>query len=244
MGQLSPSHPASVSIGDVVTSAERAPDSPIRVVLVEDSELFRHTLARFLSVAGLQVVAELGSAEPLMAVVERERPDVVILDVRLPPTHTDEGIRAAVGLRNARSDVAVLVLSTYVEGTWARHLFAGGSAGVGYLLKDRVNGADFIDAIRRVNAGGTVVDPEVVSQLLGADRSFSVMGRLSERERAVLTLMAQGRSNAGIGQALFLSPRTVEAHIASVFSKLSIRADDHTANKRVLAVLTFLQDNS
>ena len=134
------------------------------------------------------------------------------------------------------------MLSTFVEGGWARQLFAAGAAGVGYLLKDRVNEAAFVDAIHRVCAGGTVVDPEVVTQLMADERRSAALADLSERERAVLALMAQGRSNAGIGQALFLSPRTVEAHIASIFTKLPVVLDEPTLNKRVLAVLAFLQD--
>ncbi|QIM22773.1 response regulator transcription factor [Phycicoccus sp. HDW14] len=215
-----------------------------RVVVVEDSELLRQSIVRFLTTAGLQVVAQLGSAEALLAVVAQDRPHVVVLDVRLPPTHTDEGIRAAISLRRAHPAVGVLVLSTYVEGEWARQLFSAGTSATGYLLKDRITEHAFVEAIEHVGDGGTVVDPEVVSLLMAAQRRSEVLSALTDREREVLELMAQGRSNAGIGQALFLSPRTIEAHVASIFAKLPIVLDEPTSNKRVLAVLAYLQEVS
>jgi len=220
-------------------------EGPLRVALVDDSALFRAGLARLLELAGLTVVAQLPRATALAAVVQSLAPDVVLLDVRLPPTHTDEGIVSALELRAGRPDVGVLVLSTYAEGVWARQLFARGSAGLGYLLKDRVDDVPaLIDAIRRVHDGGTVVDPEVVARLVESTTRRSALDRLSPREHAILTLMAEGRSNVGIGKALFLSPRTVEAHIASVFAKVPLDSEDNTSNRRVLAVLTFLQERS
>jgi DNA-binding NarL/FixJ family response regulator len=167
----------------------------------------------------------------------------VILDVRLPPTYTDEGIRAALALRRAHPAVGVLVLSTYAEGPWASDLFADGGSGVGYLLKDRVDDvAALVEAVDRVAQGGSVVDPEVVSRLLAVTRRRSLLDPLSAREREVLGLMAEGMSNVGIGSRLFLSPRTVEAHIATIFTKLPLDGDDNTLNRRVLAVLAFLGD--
>jgi DNA-binding NarL/FixJ family response regulator len=217
--------------------------SAVRVVLVDDSTLFREGLAGLLRRAGLLVVASLSSTSALPAVLEADRPDVVVLDVRMPPTHTDEGIQAAVQLRRTHPKVGVLVLSTYAEGIWANRLFVAGASGLGYLLKDRVDDVrSFIDAIARVRSGGTVVDPEVVARLVAVTSRRSAVDALSERERAVLTLMAEGRSNAGIGEALFLSARTVEAHVASIFTKLPLKADDRGSNRRVLAVLTYLQE--
>ena len=233
MTELSPA-------GDPIADAA-AP--ALRVVLVDDSTLFRQGLATLLQLAGVAVVGQLPSPAALPALLDAERPDVVILDVRMPPTHTDEGIRTAVAIRASHPQVGVLVLSTYAEGVWASRLFTAGAAGLGYLLKDRVNDvATLVDAIDRVHAGGTVVDPEVVSRLVAVTSRRTILDGLSQRERDVLTLMAEGRSNVGIGQALFLSPRTVEAHIASIFVKLPLEGADNTSNRRVLAVLTFLQD--
>jgi DNA-binding NarL/FixJ family response regulator len=219
-------------------------DEAVRVVLVDDSALFRRGLATLLSLAGLSVIGELPSAAALPALLDVQRPDVVLLDVRMPPTHTDEGIRTAIALRASYPEIGVLVLSTYAEGAWARQLFESGSGGLGYLLKDRVDDvATLVDAIERVRSGGAVVDPEVVSRLVSVTNCRSALDQLTDRERDVLTLMAEGRSNVGIGKALFLSSRTVESHIASVFVKLPLDHDDNTTNRRVLAVLTFLQGN-
>ena len=216
-----------------------------RVVLVDDSALFRQGLSRLLQLAGVRVLAELNAAAPLSALLDAEPPDVVILDVRMPPTHTDEGIRAALTIRASHPHVGVLVLSTYAEGVWAKELFSSGSSGLGYLLKDRVDDvATLVDALERVRAGGSVVDPEVVSRLLAVTSRRTVLDTLTPRERDVLRLMAEGRSNLGIGRALYLSPRTVEAHIASIFAKLPLSDDDNRLNRRVLAVLAFLQDES
>lgn len=216
----------------------------LRIVIVDDSSLFRQGLASLLTAAGLEVAAELGSTDALSAVMTRARPDVVLLDVRMPPTHTDEGIAAALALREGFPDTGVLVLSTYAEVEWARRLLANGASGIGYLLKDRVDDVPtLIAAIRRVAAGGTAIDAEVVSNLLirNAQRP-SAMDSLSPRELETLALMAEGLSNAGIGAKLFLSARTVEAHIASIFDKLPLQHRDSSTNRRVLAVLAYLND--
>lgn len=217
--------------------------SPLRVVLVDDSALFRTGLSGLLTACGLEVVAELPDATGLPEAIARHRPHVVVQDVRLPPDHSDEGIRAAIATRAAHPEVGVLVLSTYVESTWAQQLFRDGSAGLGYLLKDRVDDVDsLVEGIQAVARGGTVVDPEVVDRLMSTtQRQTSVLDPLTERERDVLALMAEGRSNVGIGERLFLSPRTVEAHIAAIFTKLPLESDDNTTNRRVLAVLAFLR---
>ncbi|HEX5427184.1 MAG TPA: response regulator transcription factor [Pedococcus sp.] len=216
----------------------------MRAALVDDSSLFRQGLANLLTAAGIEVVAELSDAQALPAVVHGQRPDVVLLDVRMPPTHTDEGINAAIAVRAQAPDVGVLVLSTYAEGVWARRLFEHGATGLGYLLKDRVDDVvTLVDALRRVAGGGTAVDPQVVSGLLSrGERTSSALNGLSAREREVLALMAQGMSNGGIGQKLFLSPRTVETHVTAIFDKLPLRAADHATNRRVLAVLTYLDE--
>ncbi len=218
---------------------------PLSVVLVDDSALFRQGLAGLLTAVGLEVSAQLGSSDGLEAVLAETHPDVAILDVRMPPTHTDEGIRLATELRSTHPDLGILVLSTYTEGLWANQLFADGSKGLGYLIKDRVDDVPaLVDAIRRIASGGTVVDPEVVSRLLALTQRRSSLTGLTDRERSVLALMAEGRSNVGIGKELFLSPRTVEAHIAAVFNKLPLDAEDNTMNRRVLAVLAYLGDLS
>jgi DNA-binding NarL/FixJ family response regulator len=225
-------------------SPARPTETPLRVLLVDDSALFRQGLATLLGAAGLDVVAELGTAGPLVASIKRYSPQVVVLDARMPPTHTDEGIRAALQVRHEFPRVGVLILSTYAEGVWANQLFSAGSAGLGYLLKDRVNNTSaLIEAIRRVEEGGTVVDPEVIERLLSLTSRRSILDKLSQRERDVLSLMAEGRSNAGIGRSLHLSPRTVEAYIAAIFTKLPLATDDSSTNRRVLAVLTYLQQS-
>lgn len=230
-----------------MTSAS-APDPSaeggLRVVLVDDSELFRQGLGTLLAAAGLTVVADFSTADRLASAVEIHSPAAVVLDGRMPPTFTDEGIRAALDVRRRSPGVGVLVLSTYAEGSWAKRLFADGSRGMGYLLKDRVaDTRTLIDAIRQVSRGGTVVDPEVIEDLFAARRD-SAISRLTERERDVLALMAQGRSNVGIGRALNVSPRTVEAYIAAIFVKLPLDPADSTVNRRVLAVLQYLEDTS
>jgi DNA-binding NarL/FixJ family response regulator len=214
----------------------------MRVVIAEDSVLMREGLARMLADGGMEVVAQVSDASALLHAVNRERPDVAIVDVRLPPTQTDEGTRAAREIRAAHPEIGILVLSQVVEGKHALDLLSDTPAGVGYLLKDRVIEVDdFLEAVRRVAAGGTALDPHVVSQLLGRRRRASPLAALSAREREVLGLMAEGRSNRAICAKLFLSPKTVESHVHSIFSKLGLAsdADDH---RRVLAVLAFLRD--
>lgn len=217
--------------------------APLQVVLVDDSTLFRQGLAALLTAAKLQVVAQLADPAALPAVIHLHSPGTVILDARMPPTHTDEGIRAALQVRRDFPDVGVLVLSTYAEGTWANQLFSAGAKGMGYLLKDRVDDTSvLIEAVHTVSKGGSVVDPEVVQRLIVLTNHRSLLDELSDRERDVLTLMAEGRSNVGIGRGLHLSPRTVEAYIAAIFAKLPMNSDDRASNRRVLAVLTFLQE--
>jgi DNA-binding NarL/FixJ family response regulator len=212
-------------------------------VLAEDSVLLREGLIRLLEAAGMQVVAAVADAEQLLRAAEEHRPDLVLTDVRMPPTHTDEGLRASLVLRRAQPAPAVLVLSQYVEERYAAQLLASASGGVGYLLKDRVADVDeFIDALRRVAAGGTALDPEVVAQLLLRGHS-DPLDRLTPRESEVLQLMAEGRSNAGIGRQLVLSEGAVGKHIGNIFTKLDLSPaeGDH---RRVLAVLQFLKIRS
>ncbi|MEU7838504.1 response regulator transcription factor [Nonomuraea sp. NPDC052129] len=215
----------------------------MRVVLAEDSVLLREGLVRLLDAAGMRVVAAVDEAEGLLRAAEEHLPDLVVTDVRMPPTHTDEGLRAALVLRREHPDMPVLVLSQYVEERYAARLLASATGGVGYLLKDRVaDVTDFIDALRRVAAGGTALDPEVVAQLLLRGHS-DPLDRLTPREGEVLKLMAEGRSNAGIGQELVLSEGAVGKHIGNIFTKLDLSPaeGDH---RRVLAVLQFLKIRS
>ncbi|HEX6388409.1 MAG TPA: response regulator transcription factor [Solirubrobacteraceae bacterium] len=211
----------------------------MRVVLAEDSVLLREGIARLLTEAGLEVVGQSGDAEDLLRKVNAHKPDVAIVDVRMPPTHTDEGLRAAVKIREELPDCGVLVLSGVVEDTYAAELFGGGAGSVGYLLKDRVADLDrFIESVRRVARGGTVLDPEVVAQLLG--QRTDPISELTPREREVLELMAEGRSNTAIAAAMVVTERAIEKHVTSIFSKLGLppTAEDH---RRVLAVLTWLR---
>ena len=214
----------------------------MRVVIAEDSVLLRDGLVRLLAEDGHEVAAVAGDAAELVAAVERERPDAVVADGRMPPTHTDEGIRAAVELRQRHPGLPVLVLSQYVEERYASELFAGGTAGgVGYLLKDRVTDVRaFLDALRRVAEGESVVDGEVVAQLVARSRETSPLDELSPREREVLALMAEGLSNAAIAQRLVITERAVEKHVRSIFQKLRLPPDE-TGNRRVIAVLRFLE---
>ncbi|GGS73237.1 DNA-binding response regulator [Nonomuraea spiralis] len=212
-------------------------------MLAEDSVLLREGLIRLLDASGLRVVAAVDEAESLLRAVEEHRPELVITDVRMPPTHTDEGLRAALVLRRQHPGLAVLVLSQYVEERYAARLLASATGGVGYLLKDRVaDVTEFIDALRRVAGGGTALDPEVVAQLLLRGNS-DPLERLTPREHEVLKLMAEGRSNAGIGQSLVLSEGAVGKHIGNIFTKLDLppAEGDH---RRVLAVLQFLKIRS
>lgn len=212
----------------------------MRVVIAEDSVLLREGLVRLLGEVGVEVVEAVGDAEALLRAVERHQPDVVIADVRMPPTHTDEGLRAALVLRRSWPGVAVLVLSQYVEERYATELLSSETSGVGYLLKDRVaDVTEFVEALRRVAAGGTALDPEVVSQLLVRRRS-DPLDRLTPRETDVLALMAEGRSNSGIAAALVVSESAVEKHVNSIMSKLDLTPAD-TDHRRVLAVLRFLK---
>jgi DNA-binding NarL/FixJ family response regulator len=212
----------------------------VRIVIAEDSVLLRAGLTRLLTDAGEEVVAAVGDAEMLLAAVERHDPDLAIVDVRMPPTQTDEGIRAAVEIRTRFPRVAILVLSQYVEERYATELLAGDTRGLGYLLKDRVADVrEFVDAARRVGAGGTALDPDVVAQLLARSRRQDPLERLSPREREVLGLMAEGRSNAAIAQALVVSDGAVEKHVRNIFTKLDLSADE-SDHRRVLAVLRWI----
>lgn len=212
----------------------------MRIVIVEDSVLLREGIARLLNESGHEVVGQLVDAERVVAIVAEHHPDLVVLDVRLPPTFTDEGIRAASAIRASRPTQSILVLSQYVEERYAADLLADGSAGLGYLLKERIaDVGDFIDACERVAAGGTVLDPEVVAQLLARRRRGPFDG-LTPREREVLGLMAEGRSNTGIARHLVVSDGAVEKHISSIFAKLGLATSD-TEHRRVLAVLQYLQ---
>lgn len=225
-----------------MTGTPTTPHAPLRVILVDDSALFRQGLAALLVAAGLEVVAELDNAIPLSDAIRRGDPDVVVLDARMPPTHTDEGIQAALEIRREFPTVGVLILSTYAEGVWANQLFSANSTGLGYLLKDRVSDTGtLIEAIGRVAKGGTVVDSDVIERLVAVANHRSILDELTQREQDVLALMAEGRSNAGIGRSLHVSPRTVEAYIASIFVKLPLTGDDSSTNRRVLAVLAFLE---
>ncbi|OWY63568.1 DNA-binding response regulator, partial [cyanobacterium TDX16] len=195
----------------------------MKVVIAEDAVLLRAGLTRLLTDAGDEVVAAVGDADLLLSAVERHAPDLAIVDVRMPPTHTDEGIRAALKVRERWPDVAILVLSQYVEERYAVDLVAGETAGLGYLLKDRVADVrEFLDAARRVAAGGTVLDPEVVSQLLARSRQRDPIEQLTPREREVLGLMAEGRSNAAIAEQLVISGGAVEKHVTNIFTKLDL----------------------
>jgi DNA-binding NarL/FixJ family response regulator len=213
----------------------------VRVVIAEDSVLLREGLARVLAEGGFEVAAQAADAAELKTVVRRFKPDVAIIDVRMPPTQTDEGARAAVEIRAEQPRVAVLLLSQVVEATHALALVSESAEGFGYLLKDRVLEIDdFLDAVRRVGRGGTAIDPEVIAQLLGRKREDGPLDELTPREREVLELMAQGLSNRGICDKLFVSPKTVETHVNSIFGKLGLlpAQDEH---RRVLAVLAYLR---
>jgi DNA-binding NarL/FixJ family response regulator/class 3 adenylate cyclase len=215
--------------------------SDMRVVLADDSILLREGVARLLAESGFEVVAQSGTAEDLLRHVAMHKPDVAVVDIRMPPTQTDEGLRAAQEIRERFPDTGVLVLSQYVEPAYAMELLSDSAEGVGYLLKDRVSDVEeFAAAVRRVAEGGSALDPAVVSQLVGRRRQRDPLDELTPREREVLELMAEGRSNAAIGERLFITLRAVEKHVTSIFTKLGLpaTAEDH---RRVLAVLTFLR---
>jgi DNA-binding NarL/FixJ family response regulator len=212
----------------------------MRVVIAEDLALLREGIASLLKDEGHEVVAAVGDADGLLGTAAEHQPDLAIVDVRMPPTQTDEGIRAAVELRRRQPDVAILILSQYVEERYATDLLSAGSRGVGYLLKDRVaDVAEFMSAARRVAAGGTAIDPEVVSQLLSRRRRADVLDELTPREREVLGLMAEGHTNASIAERLVITGGAVEKHVRNVFLKLGLPQTDQQ-HRRVLAVLTYL----
>ncbi len=213
----------------------------LRVIIADDAVLLREGLVRLLSEQGHDVVAAVGDGPALLSAVAAYSPDVSIVDIRMPPTHTDEGLRAAVDIRAARPGAPVLVLSQYVEMSYADDLLADGHGGVGYLLKDRVADiADFLEALGRVASGGTVLDPEVVAQLLVRRRARDPLQQLTAREREVLALMAEGRSNGAIARHLVVSEGAVEKHVRNIFTKLDLPPDEEL-NRRVLAVLTYLR---
>ncbi|HLQ61102.1 MAG TPA: response regulator transcription factor [Candidatus Acidoferrales bacterium] len=213
----------------------------MRVAVADDSVLFREGLARLLESSGFEVVGRAADGNELLSIVGAQQPDVAITDIRMPPTHTTEGLEVAAQIRERYTRVAVLLLSQYVETTHALRLLERGAGGVGYLLKDRVSDVrEFTDAVRRVGGGGSAIDPEVVAALVVRRRRRDLVGDLSEREREVLKLMAEGRSNSAISAHLHLSPKTVEGHVRGIFMKLELEPadDDH---RRVLAVLTYLR---
>ena len=213
----------------------------IRIVLADDAILLREALAAALGTAGFEVVGQADGVDELIRLVDEQAPDVVVVDVRMPPTHTTEGLEAARAIRRAHPRLAILVLSQYVETRYAIDLIRDDPAGIGYLLKDRVTRlSDLADAVRRVAAGGSVIDPDVVARLLGRPRRHSLIDELTPREREILGLMAEGRSNPGIADRLTLELKTVEGHVRQIFSKLALEPgpDDH---RRVLAVLRYLK---
>lgn len=213
----------------------------IRVIIAEDSAILRDGLVQLLTDRGFTVTAAVGDGTGLKQAVAADPPDVAVVDIRMPPTFTDEGLQAAIALRRDHPTVGILVFSQYVETRYAAQLLAGGAAGVGYLLKDRVaDVSDFVEALVRVASRGTALDPEVVTQLMGASRRTDTLAGLSAREREVLALMAEGRTNSAIATSLVISEGAVEKHVANIFSKLDLPAtsSDH---RRVLAVLRYLE---
>ncbi|MFD7428925.1 DNA-binding response regulator [Streptomyces sp. NPDC059818] len=214
----------------------------MRIVMAEDDPLLREGLALLLGAEGLDVVAKTGTAEEALEAIEEHTPDIAILDVRMPPTHTDEGIRAAVEARRRRPGLAMLVLSAYVEQSFATELLTGGVGGLGYLLKERVGRVEeFLDALHRVASGGTAIDPEVVAQLFTRSRQDTRLERLSPRERDVLALMAEGLGNSAIAERFVVTDGAVHKHIRSIFAKLDLAPADRV-DRRVAAVLHYLED--
>ncbi len=214
----------------------------MRVVIAEDLALLRDGLTRLLEAYDFEVVAAVDDAEKLAEALRADDVDIAVVDVRMPPTFTDEGLRAAIAARTERPGFPVLVLSQYVEQLYARELLGSGDGAVGYLLKDRVaDVATFVDAVRTVAGGGTVLDPEVVSTLIARAQPDSPIARLTDREREVLGLMAEGRSNAAIAAALFVTEKAISKHTSNIFMKLDLDADDDSNNRRVLAVIAYLQ---
>jgi DNA-binding NarL/FixJ family response regulator len=215
----------------------------MRVVIADDSVLLREGAVRILQEADIEVVGQAGDGEDLLRKVRAHRPDVAIIDIRMPPDHLDEGLRAAETLRAELPEIAVLVLSQYVEESYVERLLAAGTEGVGYLLKDRVADIDrFVDGVRRVAEGGSVLDPEVVSQMLGRRRGSGPLDTLTPRERDVLATMAEGQTNRAIAGAMSVTERAVERHVTAIFEKLSLSAADG-GHRRVLAVLAYLRDS-
>ena len=213
----------------------------MRVVIAEDSLLLREGIVRLLEDEGMEIVGQAGTADELMLRVRSYKPDVAIVDIRMPPTHTDEGLRAAQHIRRDLPDTAVLVLSQYLDEDYVFALLGDGAEGLGYLLKERITDGDaFVDAVRRVAAGDAALDPEVVAHLLGRTNGGGPLDDLTERERTVLGEMAEGRSNQAIAARMFLSDRAVERHVTAIFSKLGLTATPET-HRRVLAVLTYLR---
>jgi DNA-binding NarL/FixJ family response regulator len=214
----------------------------IRVVIAEDSAILRDGLVQLLADRGFAVIQAVSDAVSLEQAIAADPPDVAVVDIRMPPTFTDEGLRAAIALRRNHPGVGLLVFSQYVETRYAAELLAGGAAGIGYLLKDRVaDVSDFVEALVRVASGGTALDPEVVTQLMGASRRTDTLAGLSSREQEVLALMAEGRTNSAIATSLVVSLGAVEKHVANIFSKLDLPATS-TDHRRVLAVLRYLED--
>ncbi|WP_280340357.1 response regulator transcription factor [Nocardia neocaledoniensis] len=212
----------------------------MRIMIAEDDALLREGLVLLLSTAGIEVAAAVDNADDFLAAVAAQRPDAVVVDVRLPPTFTDDGLRAAVRARELHPGLPVLVLSSWVEDSYAAELLGDGMGGVGYLLKERVGKVDrFLDSLRRVAAGGTAMDPEVISQLLVRRKADDPMAALTAREREVLALMAEGHNNATIAERLVVSEGAVHKHIRSIFAKLGLSAED-VGHRRVLAVLAYL----
>jgi DNA-binding NarL/FixJ family response regulator len=219
-----------------VTDAEA-----IRVMIAEDSAILRDGLVQLLTDRGFAVTGAVSDGASLEVAVAADAPDVAVVDIRMPPTFTDEGLRAAIGLRRDYPDMGILLFSQYIETRYAAQLLAGGAAGVGYLLKDRVaDVADFAEALVRVASGGTALDPEVVTQLMGASKRTHTLAGLSARERQVLALMAEGRTNSAIANSLVVSEGAVEKHVANIFSKLDLPASS-SDHRRVLAVLRYLE---
>ena len=213
----------------------------VRVVIAEDSAILRDGLVQLLANRGFHVTAAVSDPAALQRSVREDCPDVAVVDIRMPPTFTDEGLRAALDLRQSHPGLGILLFSQYVETRYAAELLAGGAAGIGYLLKDRVaDVSDFVEALVRVASGGTALDPEVVTQLVGSSRRTDSLSNLSGREKQVLSLMAEGRTNAAIAATLVISEGAVEKHIANIFSKLELQAST-TDHRRVLAVLRYLE---
>jgi DNA-binding NarL/FixJ family response regulator len=214
----------------------------MRVVIADDSVLLREGITRLLREEGITVVEGAGDATELLAAVEREAPDLAIIDVRMPPTYSDEGLRAAIEIRRRWPEVALLVLSQFVEERYASELLTGETSGIGYLLKDRVGDiAEFVEVVHRVASGGAALDPDVVRQLLARSHKTDLLGRLTPREREVLSLMAEGKSNGAIADALVVSLGAIEKHVTNIFMKLDLSWDDELHHRRVMAVVRYLE---